>query len=169
MLVLVGLLAVVPGAHALAPGAAVMRVSSDSMAPTLTRGDHVVVLPVEEPHRGDLVVFDDPGGWREAVERIAGPADSVFVKRVIGLPGDHVVCCDPSGRVEVDGRPLEEPYVVPSRSRTLLAFDVTVGPAELWVLGDNRDASVDSRYLTATPGRGMVALEDVRGTVRWSF
>jgi len=169
VLVLVGLLAAVPGVHAVAPGASVLRVSSDSMAPGLARGDRVVVLPAGDLQRGDVIVFDDPGDWRATVERVSGPSDSLFVKRVIGLPGDHVVCCDLAGRVVVNGAAVDEPYVDPARSHALLAFDVTVGPDRLWVLGDNRDASVDSRYLTTTPGHGMVALDDVRGTVRWSF
>ena len=164
------LLAVVLAARPLPAEVATMRVSSDSMAPGLVRGDLVVVVPVgDRARRGDVVVFDDPGGWAEVAARVTGRSDDVFVKRVVGVAGDRVVCCDADGRIEVDGEPVEEPYVDPELSRTQLAFDVTVGPGQLWVLGDNRDGSTDSRYLTDAPGHGMVRLSDLRGRVAWSF
>jgi signal peptidase I len=141
------------------------------------------VLPLQ---RGDVVVFKDPGGWLErdgaslvapaptdplqqliaAINPFGADGSDHLVKRVIGLPGDRVACCDALGRMTVDGVPLDEPYVrlppgVAAVSRD--AFDVVVPPGRLWVMGDNRYDSADSRYNRGTPWKGFVPIGDVTG------
>ncbi|WP_164863444.1 signal peptidase I [Agromyces sp. LHK192] len=142
----------------------VFRLGSDSMAPAIDAGDVVVVERADGDalRRGDVVVFDDPGGWAADVERLSGePAAPIFVKRVIGLPGERVACCDEAGRLTVDGVRRDEPYLAePDRLASVLAFDVVVPDASVFVLGDNRGASIDSRYL------GPVPWSAVRGLAR---
>lgn len=143
-------------ALAAASRATVFRVESDSMAPAITAGDVVVAVPAPEgaPARSDVVVFTDPGGWADRVARLTGvdSVSSTFVKRVIALAGERVVCCDAAGRVSIDGVALAEPYLAdPDGLASVLAFDVTVPADAVFVLGDNRAASIDSRYLGAVP------------------
>jgi len=86
-------------------------IPSGSMEQTLMIGDRIIVnelAPSVMPlHRGDIVVFEDPGGWLG----YGDDAGQDLVKRVIGLPGDHVSCCDADGHVLVNGEPLDEPYL----------------------------------------------------------
>ncbi len=134
-------------------------IPSGSMERTLhgcpgCRGDRVLVdklsYDVREIRRGEVVVFHGTGPWLSA-----GAGSEDFVKRVVGLPGETVACCDRDGRVTVDGRPLDEPYVFRNDHR---AFDaVTLGPDELWVMGDHRSSSSDSRV------HGPIATDDVVG------
>lgn len=139
-------------------------------------------------HRGDVIVFTDPGDWLAGEQQpvaapstpVAAAADQLLsivglspqdandhlVKRVIGLPGDHVACCDARGRMTVNGAPLVEPYThlpagVTTESR--LPFDVVVEPGDVWVEGDNRDDSADSRYHQDTSTGGGVPIKDVVG------
>lgn len=141
-------------------------IPSGSMEQTLMIGDRILVnelaprvLPL---HRGDVVVFEDPGGWLG----YGNAAGQDLVKRVVGLPGDHVSCCDVDGHVLVNGEPLDEPYLTlvdggPRASAT--DFDVTVPDGALWVLGDNRDRSADSRAHRTGPYEGFVPVDDVIG------
>jgi len=133
-------------------------IPSASMENTLLVGDRVLVnelvpgvVPVQ---RGDVVVFQDPGGW-------LGPGlGDDLIKRVIGLPGDTVSCCDTQGRLSVNGHPVDESYVVlqPGSDRVSLQdFSVTVPKGQLWVMGDNRYESADSR------AHGTVPVSDVVG------
>ena len=133
-------------------------IPSASMENTLLVGDRVLVnelvpgvVPVQ---RGDVVVFQDPGGW-------LGPGlGDDLIKRVIGLPGDTVSCCDTLGRLSVNGHPVDESYVVlqPGSDRVSLQdFSVTVPKGQLWVMGDNRYDSADSR------AHGTVPVSDVVG------
>ncbi|MCR2784983.1 MULTISPECIES: signal peptidase I [unclassified Microbacterium] len=152
-----GIVAVVLGA-ALAAGShvTVFRVESASMAPAVPVGDVVVAGRTDgsTPARSDIVVFTDPGEWAGRVARLTGTDEvsPTFVKRVVGLPGERVVCCDAAGRVTVDGVPLAEPYLAdPDALASVLAFDVTVPADAVFVLGDNRAASIDSRYLGTVP------------------
>ena len=136
-----------------------VRISSDSMAPTLLRGDVVLVdrrhLDVNDLRRGDLVTFDNPQTSEESL------------KRVIALPGETVATID--AVVHVDGRPLEEPYVDFSDWEGIFAARVEVPEGSVYLLGDNRGNSVDSRDLGAVPverleGRVLVRLwPPVRG------
>jgi signal peptidase I len=123
-------------------------IPSESMENTLLIDDRVLVNKLvydfRDPHRGEIVVFTAPTSWR------TDPSEKDFIKRVIGLPRDHVVCCDESNRITVNGKALDEPYLytdvdgtrdAPSRDK----FDVTVPDGRLWVMGDHRAASGDSR------------------------
>ena len=144
-------------------------IPSASMNNTLQAGDRVLVsvlTPEVTPlKRGDVVVFEDPGGWLEppapatgsfdvgsvlAFLGLAAPNDNThLVKRIIGMPGDTVACCSASGEVTVNGTPIAEPYVVIPPGKTSAAryaFSVTVPKGSLWVMGDNRYDSADSEY-----------------------
>lgn len=96
-----------------------------------------------------------------------------LVKRVIGLPGDHVRCCNVRGQITVNGSPLKEPYIVvpPGQDHAALKFDVTVPKGDLWVMGDNRYNSQGSSRNQNLPGKGFVPIKDVVGRailISWS-
>lgn len=161
-------------------------IPSPSMQQTLTPGDRVLVSQLTpgpfDLERGDVVVFKDPGQWLDPMpppERgpvaqgvvdvltFVGvlPQDSGehLIKRVIGLPGDTVACCDSAGRVTVNGQPLDEPYVYPGNAPSDMTFEVTVPAGRIWVMGDHREASQDSRWHQDLPGQGTVPLDLVVG------
>lgn len=144
-------------------------IPSGSMEDTLLVGDRVVVSKLTpgplDLSRGDVVVFEDPGGWLEApppVERegVSGalhdglvfvgllPAESEdhLIKRVIGLPGDHVVCCDDQRRLLVNDVAVTETYLKRGDLPSSLNFDITVPQGRVWVMGDHRSDSEDSRF-----------------------
>jgi signal peptidase I len=124
-------------------------IPSESMENTLLINDRVLVNKLvydfRDPHRGEVIVFTSPEDWR------TNPDEKDFIKRVIGTPGDHVVCCDQLGRITVNGKALDETSYLyrgpdgkqdpPSQS----VFDITVPPGRLWVMGDHRSRSGDSR------------------------
>jgi len=123
-------------------------IPSESMQHTLNINDRVLVnnlvYDFRTPHRGEVVVFKAPESWR------SNPSEEDFIKRVIGGPGDHVVCCDDQHRITVNGKALDEPYLF--RDDDGLAdlasedpFDVTIPAGRLWVMGDHRSHSGDSR------------------------
>jgi signal peptidase I len=178
-------------------------IPSQSMENTLIVNDRVIVsllTPGRTPlQRGDVVVFQDPGGWLGAEHQIvppstplndvlafvglAAPTDSNhLIKRVIGLPGDHVACCTALGKVTVNGVPLDEPYINLPTGVTAsdpYKFSVTVPKGDIWVMGDNRDVSADSAY-NETKRKDLtpfVPIKDVTGKAlliswpssRWSF
>ncbi len=137
-------------------------VPSGSMLPTIERTDRIVVSKLSDPGRGDVVVFEDPGGWLPPADRPDGrsgtlgralefvgvlPASDTgyLVKRLVGLPGDRVACCDERGRVTVNGEPLNESYLPRGTAPSLQRFDVVVPRGRIWVMGDNRANSGDSR------------------------
>ncbi|WP_432565586.1 signal peptidase I [Kineococcus sp. SYSU DK003] len=157
-------------------------IPSDSMQPTLEPGERVLVWRVDadDVERGDVIVFDGTGTFADsppepeglarlgaAVAAVLGfrPGESDYVKRVVGLPGDRVTCCDDQGRLLVDGEPLEEPYVFPGDAASDVTFDIEVPDGRLWVMGDHRSDSVDSRSHLGSPGGGTIALGDVIGRV----
>ena len=163
-------------------------IPSGSMEPTLRPGDRVLINKIggaSSLRRGDLVVFDGthifaepsavPGssqssalGWIMAAmaSRLSIHLnESDYVKRVVGLPGDHVACCDLRGLLTVNGVAVDEPYLYPGDKPSNLTFDVTVPAGRLWVMGDHRSDSSDSRAHLGDPGGGMVPLDDVIGTV----
>ncbi len=140
-------------------------IPSPSMEDTLMVNDRILVDELEPKlipvHRGDVLVFADPGGWLGSAD-----SDNHLVKRVIGLPGDHVVCCTVHGRVEVNGVALKEPFIsshVEPGDKDSNPFDVIVPPGELWMLGDNRADSKDSSLNQNLPGKGFVPIKNVVG------
>ena len=149
-------------------------IPSGSMEQTLERWDRVLVNKLvynfREPQRGEIVVFKAPYTWSNSVE------GEDFIKRVIGVPGDHVVCCDDQGRLIVNGTPLEEPYVFPGDPAATGEFDITVPPGRLWVMGDHRAASGDSlqqwQQYEEDINIATIPVEDVVGrafTIFWPF
>lgn len=142
----------------------VANVQSESMAPTLHGGDVVVYDRWSAPARGDIVLLVDREGW-------SGTADALLIKRVVGVANDVVVCCETgSGRLLVNGQTVDEPFIGDARPGGGIPFRVVVPDGAVWVLGDNREASADSRASVSRPGHGAVDLADLRGTVRgwWS-
>jgi signal peptidase I len=154
-------------------------VPSGSMLPTIEQTDRIVVSKVGSPERGDVVVFEDPGGWLPAFEEPVRRGGTVaralefvgvlpasdkgyLVKRLIGLPGDHVVCCDDRGRVRVNGEALNERYLFAGMTPSVQEFDVVVPRGRVWVMGDNRANSGDSRPHLAE-GTAFVPLDNVVG------
>lgn len=139
----------------------VYRVPSASMRPTLVPGDRVLVDKVSgmwRPlRRGDVIVFDATDVWSPETDGV------LVVKRIVGLPGDHVVCCDASGRIVRNGEHLREGYAL--RARVPRHFDVVVPVGRLWVMGDDRAVSLDSSAYTHVPGGGSVPVNDVVGRV----
>ncbi|MER7889586.1 signal peptidase I [Micromonospora sp. NPDC094482] len=121
-------------------------IPSPSMENTLQIDDRVLVNKLvydfRSPHRGEVVVFKAPTEWS------GNPDGEDFIKRVIGVGGDHVVCCDPQERLVINGQPLDEPYIFSMdgvRDKPAdQEFDITVPKGRLWVMGDHRSASGDS-------------------------
>lgn len=138
------------------------EIPSGSMENTLRAGDRVLVNKLayrfgSTPARGDIVVFDGKGSFVQD----SGGTD--FVKRVVGVGGDRVTCCDEGGRITVNGRPLEETYLYPGDTPSRVAFDIEVPKGRLWVMGDHRADSRDSRDHLGDPGGGTVPVDKVIG------
>jgi len=118
-------------------------IPSESMERTLLINDRVlvnkVVYDLRDPKRGEIVVFEPPANWA------AGPGKDDYIKRVIGVAGDHVICCDSDGRLSVNGKALDEPYIFDGNKPSDQPFDVTVPKGRIFVMGDHRAASADSR------------------------
>lgn len=164
-------------------------IPSGSMENTLQINDRVMVQKVVSYHRGDIIVFADPANWLppapeaggmqkalEFVGLLPASGSQYLIKRLIGLPGDHVACCDARGRLTVNGVALDESeylftdsvgnQVAPSE----LQFDVIVPKGHVFVMGDHRNASADSRYhlcdRVANRPQGSTAFvpqEDIQG------
>jgi signal peptidase I len=165
--------------------AQVFSIPSQSMENTLLPGDRVLVNKLvyrfRDIARGDVVVFSGQGSWDPAAPPSPGnplvrfwddaknlvgvsAPGTDYIKRVIGLPGDHVACCDARGRVTVNGVPLnEQSYIYPGDVPSTMPFSVTVPPGRLWVMGDNRGDSDDSRYRKDAPGEGTIPESAVVG------
>ncbi|UFU05207.1 signal peptidase I [Ruania halotolerans] len=157
-------------------------IPSESMEHTLEVGDRLVVNKlapgIVDLERGDVVVFLDPGGWLSVESQELNPfqqvltwigvlpehADEHVIKRIVGLPGDHVVCCTDDGLISVNDVPISEAYVADGAAPSDQEFDVTVPAGHLWVLGDNRPRSKDSRYNGGSVGGGFVPVRNVVGT-----
>jgi signal peptidase I len=137
----------------------IARVDSGSMAPTLEPGESIVLWRQGQVQRGDIVGFDGRGSFVP----LAHP-ETTYVKRVIGVGGDRVTCCDARGNVMVNGVSQEESYLAPGAIEEV-SFDVVVPPGKMWVMGDNRTESADSRAHLGDPGGGFVPLTRVKGRV----
>ncbi|MFI5619277.1 signal peptidase I [Streptomyces sp. NPDC051567] len=173
-------------------------IPSGSMEQTIRIGDRVLVDKLtpwfgSEIERGDVVVFEDPGGWltHEAARQAPGPAgveqvrqaltfigllpsadEQDLIKRVIGIGGDTVACCDTRGRVTVNGAPLDEPYVYPGNAPSAIRFEVLVPLGRIFVMGDHRANSADSRYHLDEDFQGTVDEKGVVGeavVIAWPF
>ena len=171
-------------------------IPSGSMEQTLhgcagCTGDRVLVNKVPywfgEPEAGDIVVFKGPDTWSPEVTvaqpsnwatgallwlgrtvGVAPPSEDDFVKRVIAVGGQTVQCCDPEGRVTVDGQPLDEPYIFENTPIESRAFGpVTVPEGRLWVMGDHRSNSADSRVHQDQKYGGTVSEDEVVGRAKW--
>jgi signal peptidase I len=178
-------------------------IPSESMMDTLHVDDRIIVNLLEPDlvplEHGDVVVFTDPGGWlgvpvdknqspvAAGIDAVLGfvgltapDSDDHLIKRVIGLPGDVVMCCDAFGHLTVNGVPLDEPYIEigTNTNATENEFEVTVPEGSLWVMGDNRYNSADSSYHYAKdPESAFVPIDNVVGRAvlvtwpleRWSW
>jgi signal peptidase I len=174
-------------------------IPSASMENTLDIGDRVLinklVYDFRGIHRGDIVVFNGNGSWDfnqppsssnifsrfwGDLEGIVGISHdtTIYIKRVIGLPGDHVKCCNARGQVTVNGVPLtEQSYLYPGNASSSDPFSITVPPGRLWVMGDHRAVSYDSRGHMGDPGGGTIPENAVLGRAfviiwppsRWGF
>lgn len=153
------------------------------MEDTFVRGDRVVVsklsTSVSHVRRGDIVVFRDDDGWLaepvdvdrnalrrglEAVGLLPETEHQYLIKRIIGVGGDNVACCDSQGRVTVNDQPITEPYLKPGSIPSQIPFSVQVPEGKLWVMGDNRQNSGDSRFHMGDPGGGFVDEDQVVGS-----
>lgn len=160
-------------------------IPSGSMEETLQIDDRIFVnLLVPNPfdlERGDVVVFKDtkawlppqpaeaegPGTWVNDALTFVGllpdQSQQHLVKRIIGMPGDRVACCSADGLLTINGEPIKEPYIYPGASPSDTAFDVTVPEGKIWVMGDHRNASADSREHQQGAGGGFIDIADVEG------
>jgi len=155
-------------------------IPSASMEPTLNPGDRVLVAKLgyspAKMQRGDIVVFDGTGSFIPystpgVVERITNMfgidhSHRYFVKRIIGLPGDHIQCCTAQGQLSINGNVTDETaYIGTKMAASDETFNVIVPPGSLWMMGDNRRYSADSRAHMGDPGGGFVPQSRVVGRV----
>lgn len=157
-------------------------IPSESMEPTMIRNDKLLVQKVSywgsgSPDRGDIVVFKDPGDWlgpedsnvasnplQKGLEVVGlFPSGGHLIKRVVGVGGDKVACCDTEGRTTVNGVSIDEPYLKDQEVNAEQRFSVEVPKGYLWVQGDNRGNSADSRAHLGDPGGGFIPVSDVVG------
>jgi signal peptidase I len=170
-------------------------IPSESMENTLLKNDRVLVNKLvyhtRDIERGDVVVFSGVDSWdgefqlEEPSNPVAGffrwvgtafglvPGEKDYIKRVIGVGGDHVKCCDSAGRITVNGTPIDEKsYLYPGDVPSNEFFDITVPPGRLWVIGDHRSVSLDSRSHTGDAGGGSIPEGQVIGrafVIVWPF
>ena len=169
-------------------------IPSGSMENTLQVNDRVGVNKFgalfSDIKRGEVVVFRDPANWlspnyddssgiRKVIKDslvfvgvLPDPSKQYLIKRVIGVGGDKVRCCGKDGKIEVNGVSINEPYIYEGDKPSDSEFEVEVPQGFIWVMGDHRGASADSRFHTDDPNKGMVALDKVTGratVIIWPF
>ena len=170
-------------------------IPSGSMENTLQIKDRVAVNKVpfisKNISRGDVVVFRDPDNWLPeiidydtnkyvakaksalvAVGVLPNPTKQYLVKRVVGVAGDHIICCTKGGNLTINDVEVTEPYIYAGNKPSEMKFDVTVPEGKIWVMGDHRGASADSRYHQEDINKGFVPLSRVTGrvvAVIWPF
>jgi len=161
-------------------------IPSGSMENTLQIQDRVAVNKIpfiaKNINRGDVVVFRDPSNWlpepyvgnenkivakvKDALVLVGvlpNPAKQYLVKRVIGVAGDEVICCTESGKLTVNGKVADEPYIFAGNKPSEMKFNVTVPEGKIWVMGDHRSASADSRYHQDDMNNGFVPVSKITG------
>jgi signal peptidase I len=170
-------------------------IPSGSMENTLQVGDRIAVNKFgalfTDIKRGEVVVFGDPDNWLGdsaqsgdsgigaviksgliTVGVLPDPAKQYLIKRVIGVGGDKVVCCDQAGKLQVNGVSITEPYIFEGDKPSDMQFNVEIPKGFIWVMGDHRGASADSRFHPDSANKGMVPLSKVVGRavlVVWPF
>jgi signal peptidase I len=170
-------------------------IPSGSMENTLQIKDRVAVNKIpfisKSIDRGDVVVFRDPDNWLPeivdydtnkylsiaksalvAVGVLPNPAKQYLVKRVIGVAGDRIVCCTKNDKLTINGVEVDEPYIFAGNKPSEMTFDVTVPEGKIWVMGDHRGASADSRYHQEDINKGFIPISKVSGrvvAVIWPF
>ena len=170
-------------------------IPSGSMENTLQIKDRVAVNKVpfisKSIDRGDVVVFRDPNNWLPeivdygtnkyvskakgalvAVGVLPNPTKQYLVKRVVGVAGDRIVCCTKTGNLTINDVEVTEPYIYAGNKPSEMTFDVTVPKGKIWVMGDHRGASADSRYHQDDINKGFIPLSKVTGrvvAVIWPF
>lgn len=170
-------------------------IPSGSMENTLQINDRVAVNKIpfvsRTISRGDVVVFRDPANWLSepymgadnkivstvkeglvAVGVLPNPAKQYLVKRVIGIAGDHVVCCSTNGNLVINDKETAEPYIFAGNKPSDMDFNVTVPEGKVWVMGDHRGSSADSRYHQDDVNHGFVPVSNITGRVYaiiWPF
>jgi signal peptidase I len=170
-------------------------IPSGSMENTLQVQDRVAVNKIpfisKSIDRGDVVVFHDPDNWLPeivdydtnkylsivksalvAVGVLPNPAKQYLVKRVIGVAGDRIVCCTKDDKLTINGVEVDEPYIFAGNKPSEMTFDVTVPEGKIWVMGDHRGASADSRYHQEDINKGFIPISKVSGrvfAVIWPF
>jgi len=161
-------------------------IPSGSMENTLQIQDRVAVnkLPFisKNINRGDVVVFRDPANWlpepfssgenrivakiKEGLVLVGvlpNPTKQYLVKRVIGVAGDRVICCSKSGKLNINGKEATEPYIFAGNKVSEMDFNITVPEDKIWVMGDHRSASADSRYHQDDVNNGFVPVSRITG------
>jgi len=161
-------------------------IPSGSMENTLQVGDRIAVNKLgalfTDIKRGEVVVFGDPDNWlgNSAQSENSGigaavksglitvgvlpdPAKQYLIKRVIGVGGDNVICCDKAGKLQVNGVSITEPYIFAGNTPSDTQFNVQIPNGFIWVMGDHRAASADSRFHPDSANNGMVPLSKVVG------
>ena len=161
-------------------------IPSGSMENTLQVGDRIAVNKLgalfTDIKRGEVVVFGDPDNWLGnssqsedsgigavvktgliTVGVLPDPAKQYLIKRVIGVGGDNVVCCDKAGKIQVNGVSITEPYIFAGDKPSDMQFNVEIPKGFIWVMGDHRGASADSRFHPDSANNGMVPLSKVVG------
>ncbi len=164
----------------------VYKIPSESMLDTLSVGSRIAVNNVpglgKDIERGDVVVFRDTEGWLEPVDEtnqnflntVAGlfgfapqGSQQIVVKRVIGVGGDTVTCCDEQGRISVNGIPIDETYLAAGAVPSTAEFSVQIPEGTYWVMGDNRQDSADSAYHYENGEAAFIPKSSVIGRAQW--